>query len=214
MNPELTITLVIVIVTALISYRGFGRPLIIERLKHSPYLEAHKREWYRVITSGFVHADWIHLLVNMYVLYEFGRIVELQFGEWFGPAGKFIYLAMYILGIAAGALPSIIKERDNMMYAAIGASGAVSGVVFIFIMLYPWAMLGIMFIIPMPAIVAGVGYLIYSGWAARRNRPGFGGRMIGHSAHLWGALFGVLFVSVVKPEVLFAFINQLIHPVF
>ncbi len=210
----LSITLIIVAVTVLISYRGFGSQEIIDRLKHSPYMETRKGEWYRIITSGFVHADWWHLGINMFVLWQFGEIVEFQFVQWFGSAGKFIYLTMYILGIAAGSLPSLLSERDNAMYAAIGASGAVSAVVFIFIVLYPWQMLGIMFIIPMPAVLAGVGYLWYSSWAAKRNAPGFGGRLVGHRAHFWGAIFGVLFVILVKPSVLTAFIQQVINPPF
>lgn len=211
---SLSITLVIVIVTGLISYRGFENRAIIDRLKHSPYFEIRNKEWYRILTSGFVHADWWHLGINMFVLWQFGEIVEFQFGQWFGQAGKFIYLAMYLLGIAAGALPSLLREKDNPAYAAIGASGAVSGVVFIYIVLYPWQMLGIMFIIPMPAILAGVGYLWYSNWAARRNQPGMGGRLIGHRAHFWGAIFGIVFVILVKPAVLTAFIQQLMNPPF
>ena len=209
---DITITLIIIVVTVLISYMGFNRQEILNLLKHSPFLEVNKNEWYRLITSGFVHADWMHLGVNMYVLYEFGRIVEQYFLILFGPKGKLLFLLMYILAIMAGALPSLIKEKGNISYAAIGASGAVSAVVFIYMMMAPWSMLGIMFIIPMPAVLAGVAFLWYSSWAHKRNKRGFSGRPVGHMAHFYGAIFGMVFVAILKPEVLVDFWLQLIHP--
>jgi membrane associated rhomboid family serine protease len=210
---NISITLILVVVTVLISYPGFKRQEILDLLKHSPYMEVNKNEWYRLITSGFVHADWIHLGVNMYVLYEFGTIVEERyFMVLFESNGRLLYLLMYILAIMAGALPSLLKEKENIAYGAIGASGAVSAVVFIFIMMAPWSMLGIMFIIPMPAVVAGVAFLWYSSWASKRNVRSFSGRPVGHMAHFYGAIFGMVFVSILKPEVLMLFWTQLINP--
>lgn len=208
---NLSITIALIVVTALISYRGFKSTETFNLLKHSPFLEFEKKEWYRLITSGFVHADWLHLGVNMYVLYEFGSIVEQYFVIWFGPSGRFIFLLMYILAIIAGSTPSLIRHRGNIAYAAIGASGAVSAVVFVFIMIAPWSMLGIMFIIPMPAILAGVAFLWYSSWADKRNHS-FTGRPVGHMAHFVGAIFGMIFISATAPEVLLSFIDQLVHP--
>lgn len=209
---ELSLTLIIIIITVAVSYFGFRRIDLINTLKHSPFLEVNKNEWYRIITSGFVHADWIHLGVNMYVLYEFGRIVELYFLQLFGSNGRLIYLVMYLLAIMAGALPSLIKEKGNMSYGAIGASGAVSAVVFIYMMMAPWSMLGIMFIIPMPAILAGVAFLWYSSWADKRDVRSFSGRPVGHMAHFYGAVFGMVFVAILEPAVLINFFTQLINP--
>jgi membrane associated rhomboid family serine protease len=209
---NISITLIIIIATVIVSYLGFNRRENIELLKHSPFLEVNKKEWYRLVTSGFVHADWMHLGVNMYVLYEFGRIVEQYFLILFGPGGRFIFLLMYLLAIMAGALPSLMREKENITYGAIGASGAVSAVVFIYIMMAPWSMLGIMFIIPMPAIVAGVAFLWYSSWADKRKVRSFSGRPVGHMAHFYGAIFGMVFVAILKPEVLMDFWVQLIHP--
>ncbi len=210
---DISITLIIIVATILVSYPAFNRQEIINRLKHSPFMEVNKNEWYRLITSGFVHADWMHLGVNMYVLYEFGKIVEEDiFLPLFGVNGRLIYLLMYILAIMAGALPSLIKEKDNIAYGAIGASGAVSAVVFIYMMMSPWSMLGIMFVIPMPAVLAGVAFLWYSSWANKRNVRSFSGRQVGHMAHFYGAVFGMVFVAILKPEVLVNFWFQLIHP--
>ena len=214
MNTGISITLVLVIVTVIISYRAFGRPEMLNLLKHSPFMEVNKKEWYRMLTSGFVHGDWIHLGVNMYVLYSFGEFVEAHFILWYGPTGMLVYLLFYLVAIVAGAIPSLIREKENIGYAAIGASGAVSAVVFVFIVLYPWMMLEIMFILPMPAIVAGLAYIGYSWWAANRNSPGMLGRPVGHDAHLVGSLFGVLAVSILQPGVLMQFVQQLMKPTF
>ena len=205
-------TLAIVIITALISYRAFNSRESINLLKHSPFMEVEHKEWYRLITSGFVHADWIHLGVNMYVLYEFGQFVELHFVEWYGVWGRLIYLVVYLLAIVAGDIPSLIREKENIGYAAIGASGAVSAIVFIFIIMYPWLRLEIMFILPMPAIVAGVGYIAYSWWAANRQAPGMLGRPVGHDAHLVGSLFGILAIAILQPWVIVAFFEQILRP--
>lgn len=210
---DITITLIIIVVTVLISYMGFNKQETFNLLKHSPFMEVNKNEWYRIITSGFVHADWMHLGINMYVLYEFGRIVEEHyFLALFGSNGRLLFLLMYLLAIMAGSFPSLIKEKDNIGYAAIGASGAVSAVVFIYMMMAPWSMLGIMFIIPMPAVLAGVAFLWYSSWASKRNVKSFRGRPVGHMAHFYGAIFGMVFVAILKPEVLVHFWEQLIHP--
>ena len=106
----MSITLVIVIVTAIISIQGFNRPAMVDRLKHYPYTETRSREWYRLITSGFVHGGWIHLLINMFVFYEFGHIIEANFVAFFGQPGRFIFLVMYLLSIVAGDLPTLFPN--------------------------------------------------------------------------------------------------------
>jgi len=211
---DISITLVIVIITVLISYRGFNNYEAVNMLKHSPFMEVEKNQWYRLLTGGFVHADWLHLIFNMYVLWVFGEYVETIFVYWFGLGGKLVYLLVYLLAIAVSSIPSLIREKENIGYAAIGASGAVSAIVFIFILLDPWAMLGIMFIIPMPAIVAGVLYLIYSYWAANRGGRGLTGRPVGHDAHFTGSLFGILAVAVLQPPAMAEFVRQLLNPSF
>ena len=204
------ITIALVVITSLISIQGFSRPGIVERLKHSPYREKHAREWYRLVTSGFVHGGWFHLIINMFVFYEFGRLIEAHFIQFFGNAGGFIYLLMYVLSIAAGDLPSLVKHRDNPHYASIGASGAVSAIVFIYILIYPWRMLYLYGILPIPAIVGGIAYLWYSSWASKNQQS-----RIDHMAHFYGAVFGVIFVICLRPILAVEFAHKADrHPIF
>ncbi len=203
----LSITLLIIIFTAIISYQGISRYETIDRLKHAPYREHRSGEWYRLLTSGFVHADWVHLIINMYVLYSFGSYVEndlvLSFGN---PVGRIIYLIMYLLNIIIANLPTLVRQQNNPGFASIGASGAVSGMLFIFILLNPWHMLGLFFVIPAPAVLIGIGYLIYSSWAANKGR----GRL-DHSAHFAGALAGMAMFILIRHEVVGEFFRKLVN---
>ena len=200
----MSITLVIIIVTSIISVQAFSRPGIIERLKHHPYSEVRHGEWFRLLTSGFVHGGWVHLLINMFVLYSFGSHIETVFlGLWGTTLGRIMYLVMYLLAIVAGDLPSLARHKDNPAYASIGASGAVSAVVFIFILLYPWEMLYLYGILPIPALIGGVAYLIYSSWASRNRND-----RVDHMAHFYGAVFGIIFMIAFKPSLLQHFISS------
>ncbi|MEM0991800.1 MAG: rhomboid family intramembrane serine protease [Bacteroidota bacterium] len=205
----ITITLVIVIITCLISYRAFNDPAMQAKLLHYPYQEAQYKEYYRLVTSGFIHKDWMHLIINMYVLYVFGEQVEREFiGEFGQGLGRINYLITYLLAIVIGDLPSYAKHKENRYYTALGASGAVSAVLFIYILFYPWAMLGLYFIIPCPAIVLGVLYVVYSSWASKNKND-----LIGHDAHLYGAVFGFLFAIALKPSLFGQFMERLINDV-
>lgn len=200
----MSVTILIIIITALISVQAFSRQDMIERLKHHPYSEVRNGEWYRLLTSGFVHGGWVHLLVNMFVLYMFGEEIEREFLAWWGPTmGRILYLLMYLMAIVAGDLPTLFRQKDNPAYASIGASGAVSAVLFIYILLHPWKTLWLYAIIPIPAIIAGVGYLIYSSWASKNQHD-----RIDHLAHFYGALFGVLFVVIAHPQIVSDFIAR------
>jgi membrane associated rhomboid family serine protease len=203
----LSITLIIIIFTGLISYQGFSRYEVIDRLKHSPGRESRGKEYYRLLTSGFVHADWTHLLVNMFVLYSFGQYIESYIASLFGPTwGKIIFVGLYLLNIIIANIPTTMRHKDDPSFSSIGASGAVSGMVFIFILLRPWEMLYLFFVIPVPAIIAGVGYLIYSSWAANREH----GR-IDHSAHFAGAIAGMAMMIMLNSQIAGDFVQRLIH---
>ncbi len=203
----LTITLLIIIFTGIISYQGFGRYETIDRLKHSPYRESSAKEYYRLLTSGFVHADWTHILVNMFVLYSFGTYIEDYIINEFGKTqGRIFFTLLYLLNIILANIPTALKHKHNPGFSSIGASGAVSGIVFIFILLQPWSILYLFFIIPVPAIIAGIGYLIYSSWAANKGH----GRL-DHSAHFAGAIAGMLMMILLKKEILGNFFYNLVH---
>lgn len=203
----MSLTIIICIITGLISYRCFEDRALFDKLKHHPYSEVHNKEWYRMLTCGFVHGDMTHLLINLFVLWQFGEGIERDFGRYFGPTlGPINYLLLYFLTIIAAGIPSLIKHKDNRHYAAVGASGGVSGILFVFILFDPWAMLLLYLVIPVPGIVAGIGYLVYSSWADKR-----GGGRIAHDAHLYGALFGFLFAIALKPSFFTSFIERLIN---
>lgn len=202
----ISITIIIIIFTCLVSFQGFNKYIFIDKLKHSPSREYTYKEYYRMLTSGFVHADWTHLLVNMFVLYSFGEFIESYIVSEFGNAwGRVIFLVLYLLNIILANIPTAIRHKHNPSFSSIGASGAVSGIIFIFILLRPWATLQLFFIIPLPAIVVGVGYLIYSSWAANKGH----GRL-DHSAHFAGALAGMAMIILLRHEIVIDFFHQLI----
>lgn len=199
-------TLLIILFTALVSIQAFSHFALFDRLRHYPIRESHQREWYRLLTAGFLHADWPHLAVNMFVLYNFGELIERHVIHLHGPAkGRLLFLVLYLLNIVLANLPTAFRHRDDPAFSSLGASGAVSGMVFIFILLQPWAMLYFFFIVPVPAILAGIGYLAYSSWAANHGH----GR-IDHSAHFAGALAGMAMMILLDHELVSHFITRLI----
>lgn len=203
----ISITLLLILFTGTISFQAFSRYEMIDRLKHFPAREIHSKEYYRLLTSGFIHADWTHLLINMFVLYGFGGYIENYLVQLFGtPKGQIIYLVMYLLNIGIANLPTMVRHAQNYGFSSIGASGAVSGIVFIFILLNPWSILYLFFIVPVPAIIAGVGYLIYSSWAANKGH----GRL-DHSAHFAGALAGMAMIILLNHDIVGLFFRKLIN---
>ena len=205
----MSLTLVLVIITSLISYQAIQNPNMLAQLVHSPYREKHHKEYYRMLTSGFIHSSrtWSHLLINMLVLYQFGEVVENVFVQLFGATmGRINYLGLYLLTIVCAGIPSYFKHKDNPSYSALGASGGVSGIMFVYTLFFPWAMLLLFFIIPCPAIIAAVLYIVYSYWADRNQNDN-----VGHDAHLYGALFGLAFALILKPSIFNIFLNKLVE---
>jgi membrane associated rhomboid family serine protease len=203
----ISVTIVIIVITALISYKGFNDSAFFSKWKHFPYAEHRNRDYLRMLTSGFLHGSWLHLIINMYVLWGFGQTVENEFVHLFGPiGGRVLFAIMYLLTIIAADLPTYMKHKDNPGFSSIGASGAVSGVLFIFILFYPWAGLQFIFLpgVNIPAIVIGVLYLVYSHWASRNSKD-----IIDHDAHFYGALFGIVFIVCFKPSILLHFAQEI-----
>lgn len=208
----MSITLVIIILTVLVSYQANNNPSMHAQLMFRPANIKNNGEWYRFLTHGFVHSNqtWLHLLINMYVLWIFGEAVESWFGAIFGGnLGKIVYLLFYLSAIVIASIPNYFRHQDNYAYAAVGASGATSAIVMAFIIYQPWSMLLLFFIIPIPAILAGVLFLFYSSYMDRR---GVGN--IDHNAHFWGAIYGLAFVIIslatLQPRMLEYFLQQLV----
>lgn len=203
---NMSITDILAVIIIVISLIAFNKPEIIQKYKHYPYLEKRNKEYHRMISSGFLHGGWLHLLINVFVLWQFGQIVENQYLLWFGSTnGTILYLLLFFLTIIAADMPTYIKHKDNPRYSSIGASGAVSGIVFVFILMAPWHMLYLYGILPIPAIVGGVAYLGYSQWASKHSRA-----PIDHDAHIYGALFGMLFTIILKPGLAIEFWSKFI----
>ncbi len=198
-------TYILIILTVVVSIAALTRPDIFDRLKFNAYLIHHRKEWYRFISYGFIHADWVHLFINMFVLYSFGRIVEELFLYYFDLKGYVYFTLLYAGGIGFSTLFDFGKYKNDIYYNAVGASGAVSAIVFASIILYPAGKI-FLFMIPVgiPAPLFGLLYLAYSAYMARKGTSN-----IGHSAHFWGAIFGVFFTIAIKPEFFTLFWNQL-----
>lgn len=203
----MTITLAIIILTCIISITAFNNRKVIDDLIFSPVDVQQRNQWYRFITCGFIHADFMHLGFNMLTLYFFGRVMEKVYFEAFN-LPKYTYLVLYITALIISEMPSYIKHYNNNQYRSLGASGAVAAVVFAFILLAPWATIYVFFI-PVPAIIYGALFLVYSAYMNKK-----GGDNINHSAHFWGAIVGVVFTIIVQPSVLNIFIQNLLRPSF
>jgi membrane associated rhomboid family serine protease len=189
---ELSFTLIIVIVTALVSIGGFNNQKIINDLIFYPP-SVNRGQFYRFITHGFIHADPAHLIFNMIALYSFGENVEVIFTYLFGDKGKLIYLLLYFTALIVASVPDYFKHRDNSLYRSLGASGAVSAVIFTSILFNPNAGIGFAFIpgLSIPGYIFGIIYLIVSTILAKKAQDN-----IGHGAHITGAIYGLVFTYV------------------
>ena len=198
-------TLLIVAVTVLVSWRAFNHPRLLDRLMLWPPAIDRKHQYDRLLTHGFVHADWQHLLFNMITLYFFGRAVEGVFTDLIGAVG---FLLFYLSAILVAILPTYLRHRHDSRYRSLGASGAVSAVLFAYVLLAPWSLIFV-FVLPVPAILYAVFYVGYSIWMDRQGNDN-----INHSAHLWGAGYGLLFTVIMEPRVIPFFLQQLVNPSF
>jgi len=170
----------------------------------NPYAVANQKAYYRFITSGFIHADYVHLGFNMFTLYFFGRNVEQFFAAQFGNSASYLFVCFYLLAIIISEVPTFLKHRNNPNYNSLGASGGVAAVLFASIIIFPTNIISIYAIIPIPGFVVGILYLIYSYYMSRRGKDN-----INHDAHFYGAIFGVLFILIIHPGVIDNFLYEL-----
>ena len=200
------VTLVLIAITVLVSWQAFEKPQLLGRLILWPPAVDRRRQYDRLLTHGFIHADWQHLLFNMITLFFFGRLIEQVMRELTGSV--LTYPLFYLAALVVSILPSYLKNHANPSYFSLGASGAVSAVLFAFILISPWSLIFVFFI-PAPAILYAVFYVGYSIWMDRK-----GGDRINHSAHLAGAAFGVMFMLAMEPRLAQVFMEQLLNPSF
>lgn len=199
------ITVIIIAITCIVSILCFNGTLNGNKLIFNAYQVWHRKEWYRMLTSGMIHSGWGHLFFNMLTLYFFGRVVEQYFSAAFGGVlGTVLYVVLYVSALAISSLGDLVKYRDNWNYNALGASGAVSAVLFASILFAPKMGIYIYLIpIPVPGYIFAPLYLLYCWYMAKRNMDN-----IGHTAHFWGAVYGLLFPIICKPDVLSFCLSQ------
>lgn len=196
------ITILLVAVTCAVSFTCFSNRGLLERLLLWPPAVG-RGEYYRLVTNAFVHADGQHLLFNMITLFFFGRAIEGFFERYIGVLG---FLAFYLVASVISVLPSYLQHRNDSRYRSLGASGAVSAVLFAFILLAPWSTIYVFFF-PVPAIVYAALFTAYGLYAGRMGHD-----HINHSAHLWGGGFGIVFTLAMEPKLGAVFVQRLLSP--
>ena len=201
-------TLFIILITLIITVIAFYSEELMNRLMLNPYHVYHKKEWYRMVTHGFLHADWTHLIINMIVLYSFGSNLEkwfdqLQMSGYIG-SPSLTYSLLYFGGIIISSLISVARHRNNRWYNSVGASGAVSAVIFTSIFFSPLDRIYFFALIPVPGIVFGIIYLVYSSYMSRKSKDN-----INHDAHFLGAVYGFIFPILIDVDLFSHFIDQI-----
>ncbi|HXB34726.1 MAG TPA: rhomboid family intramembrane serine protease [Puia sp.] len=207
MMPQ-SITMIILVLTTIISFLSFNNSRLMDALIFWPPAISMRRQYYRFLTCGFVHADIMHLAFNMITLYFFGRGLELFYMGRLG-LQHYYFTLLYLSAIVVANIPSYLKQHDNYNYRSLGASGGVCAVLFAFILIDPWETLQLFGLVDVPAIAYAVLFLVYTIYMSRR-----GGDNVNHDAHLWGAIYGVVFTIIAHPRVVNTFLNELVHPRF
>jgi membrane associated rhomboid family serine protease len=202
---DLSITVLLIILTSGISIYGFNKPEFLHRWMFIPYQMKNHGEWDRFVTSGFIHKDYMHLLFNMFTFYFFGGVVEQVLSYKFGViVGGVIFAVFYILGIVISDLPTYLKNQDNSYYRALGASGGTSATVFASIIILPLSDICLFGIVCFPGFILGGLFLIYSYFKGKNQDDA-----INHDAHLYGAIFGIVFILIISPSSAITFLEQI-----
>lgn len=202
----MSVTLILIIAISLVSVIGFNNQSVFMKLQLNPYQVYHRKQWYRLVSHAFLHADWIHLLINMLVLYSFGQGIEYIFRYYNNIfiAPQLFFLILFFSAVIIASLGTLRKYKDEPFYNSVGASGGVSAMIFAFIFFEPWQKLYLFAIIPIPGIIFAFLYLAYSNYMSRK-----GSDNINHDAHFIGAVFGFLFPVILKPGLIKVFIDKL-----
>jgi membrane associated rhomboid family serine protease len=193
---ETPVASIIFIFTIITSIYAFNDQQLYGKFMLHPYTVSKGKNLYTFITSGLIHADYMHLFFNLFTFFFFAFSLEKMIGHWqFG----LLYFASLILS----DIPSVIKHKNHFWYNSLGASGAISAVLFSYILFKPLTIIGVMFI-PMPAILFAVLYLAYSWYMAKNAKDN-----IGHDAHFFGAITGLIFTLIFVPDIVPHFLSSL-----
>ncbi len=198
------VTYGLMVAIGLISYYSWQNPDMHRKLMLNTYATYHQRQFERLITSGFVHNNGMHLFMNLFTLYFFGGAIEGIFKLYFGNAGNFIYVSLFLTAVGISSIPTLFKHKDNPNYNSLGASGGVSALVMAFILFDPLQELCLYAIVCLPGYILGALFIMYSIVMGKR-----GGDNINHDAHLYGAIYGILFIVLLKPSTIQEFITTM-----
>lgn len=198
-------TVIIIIITSLFSILAFRQTSLIYRYQLNPVQLFNRRQYARLLLHGFLHANWTHLIINMLVLYSFGEALESYLQQFFGSRWIPYYLLLYLGAILVSPLYALLRNRKNYNYNAVGASGAVSAVVFATVFFNPWSKIYFFALVPLPGIAFAFVYLVYSWVMSRKGQDN-----IAHDTHFFGAIYGFLLPVILNPELLTRFIRLLL----
>ncbi len=201
----MSITNILIAITLISSLLAFNNDDLMRKWILNPYLVHNRKQWWRMLSSGFIHADFMHLFFNLFAFYGFGMAVESYYTAVFEEKGLYLYLLLYLGAIVIANGPSLKKHKDNHYYNSLGASGAVSAVIFAAILFQPWSKIYLFGIIGIPGILLGPLYLLLEYRMGKQ-----GGTGINHDAHFYGAIFGILFTIALKPVLALHFFELLI----
>lgn len=203
----MSITLILIILIAAASILAWQKPEYMNKWIMNPYMVLQKKEYYRLLTSGFIHANYFHLAINLFVLYSFGNLLEALLARRMGGSGNILYLALFILALVISDLPSLFKNKNNHYYNSLGASGAVSAVIFACILMEPMLPVGLILFpfFDIPGFVMGGFYLWFESYQAKKSSDN-----INHDAHMYGALFGFVFLAILSPGLVPEFFQKII----
>ena len=204
---DFKVTYLLIFITSLISIYSFNKPDVKNQLLFSPYRYVNDKKRWIIISHAFIHADFLHLFFNLYVLFIFGPSLENYFNIT-SELGFIYFLSIYILGIIFSTIPSIIKHQQNPNYFSLGASGAVSSIVFAYIIVYPLRELGLIILpgIWIPGFIFGTIYLISEHYLSKKQYSN-----IAHDAHISGSIFGIIFVLLYDFNNLRFFLKKISH---
>ncbi len=205
-SSGLSLTLIIIVVTVGISFYAWNNLAVYNKLMMNPYQMFNYKQYWRAITSGFIHSGYVHLGFNMFTLYFFGGNVELLFNQILGvDKGKIIFIVFYLSAIIISDLPVAYRNRNNPGYNSLGASGAVSALVFSSILFFPLVKICLFGLLCLPGFILGALYIVYSYTQGKKMADN-----INHEAHLYGAIYGLAFSLILYPPAGAQFFEQIL----